>query len=123
MECFSRRFILKLKYNQYDVFVKHYNAPITIQHKDKKILCEGLLISSLPGKALRMHVESRGLPSHSTCILKAEPGKFEIKRHKRCILLISLQVCSLFKLAIMTLLSISVPIKCPQSHSKSEASC
>ena len=32
-----------------------------------------LLISSLPGKALRTLVESRGLPSDSTCVLKVEP--------------------------------------------------
>ena len=34
-----------------------------------------LLISSLPGKALRTFVDSRGLPRDSTCVLKAEPGK------------------------------------------------
>ena len=27
---------------------------------------------------------SRGLPSDSTCALKSEPGKFDIKRHKNC---------------------------------------
>ena len=39
---------------------------------------ECLLISSLTGKALRVLVESRGLPSDSTSILKAEPGKLDI---------------------------------------------
>ena len=29
-----------------------------------------------------MLVESRGLPSNSTCFLEAEPGKLDIKRHK-----------------------------------------
>ena len=38
------------------------------------------MISSLPGKALRMLLESRGLPSDSTCILEAEPGKLDIKK-------------------------------------------
>ena len=38
-----------------------------------------LLISSLPGKALRTLVESRGLPSDSTCVLKVEPGKLVSK--------------------------------------------
>ena len=33
-----------------------------------------LLISSLPGFALRMHIES-------TSVLKALPGKLDIKRH------------------------------------------
>ena len=40
------------------------------------------MISSLPGKALRMIVESRGLLSDSTCILKVEPGKLDIKRQE-----------------------------------------
>ena len=40
-----------------------------------------LLISSLPGSALRTHVESLGKPSMSTSILKALPGKLDIKRH------------------------------------------
>ena len=51
-----------------------------------------LLISSLPGKALRTLVESRGLPSDSTYVLKAEPGKLDIKRHEPGILFIRLQV-------------------------------
>ena len=37
------------------------------------------LISSLPGKASRMLVESRGLPSDSTCVHQAKPGKLDIK--------------------------------------------
>ena len=49
-----------------------------------------------------MLVESRGLPSDSTCILEANPGKLEIKRLEPGILFISLQADSLFKLAIMT---------------------
>ena len=36
-----------------------------------------LLISSLPGSALRMHVESLGKPRD----VKALPGKLDIKRH------------------------------------------
>ena len=40
----------------------------------KRILVECLLISSLPGKASRILVESQGLPSDSTCVLEAEPG-------------------------------------------------
>ena len=45
---------------------------------------------------------SRGLPSNSTYVLEAEPGKHDIKRREPGILFISLQVDSLFKLAIMT---------------------
>ena len=41
---------------------------------------------------------SRGLPSDPTCVLKAEPGKLDIKRREPGILFISLP----FKLAIMT---------------------
>ena len=52
------------------------------------------MISSLPGKALRMLVDiarlaERGLPSDSTCVLKAEPGKLDIKRREPGILFIS----------------------------------
>ena len=47
----------------------------------QRILGECLLISSLTDKALRMPVELRGLQSDSPCILNAEPGKFDIKRH------------------------------------------
>ena len=58
-----------------------------------------LLISSLPGTASRTLVESRGLPSDSTCVLKTEPGKLDIKTRKPGILFITLHVVSLFKLA------------------------
>ena len=44
-----------------------------------------LLISSLPGKALRTLVDS-------TCVLKAEPGKLDIKRREPGILFISLPI-------------------------------
>ena len=55
---------------------------------------------------------SRGLPSYSTSVLEAEPGKLDIKRREPGILFISLQVESIFKLAIMTLLSSFVSIQC-----------
>ena len=48
-----------------------------------------------------MFVELRGLPSDSTCILQAEPGKLDIKRYEPGILMISF----LFKLGIIMLLS------------------
>ena len=67
-----------------------------------RILGECLLISSLPGKALRMLVESRGLPSDSTSVLKALPGKLHIERLNPGILFISLSIGSLSKLVIMT---------------------
>ena len=41
------------------------------------------------------------LTNDSACILKAEPGKLDIERREPGILFISLQVCSLHKLAIM----------------------
>ena len=40
-----------------------------------------LLISSLPGSALRTHVESLGKPRDVNIILKTLPGKLDIKRH------------------------------------------
>ena len=39
-----------------------------------------LLISSLPGSALRTHVDSLGKPPISTSVLKALPGKLERER-------------------------------------------
>ena len=55
----------------------------------------------LPGKALRHLLTSRGLPSDSTCVLKAKTGKLDIKRHEPDILFISLPIVTLFKLAFM----------------------
>ena len=60
-----------------------------------RIPCSHLLISSLPGSALRTHVESRGLLSDSTCFLKAEPGKLDIKRRPPGILYVS-DLCQAF---------------------------
>ena len=67
-----------------------------------------LLISSLPGKVLRTLVDIvrlaerfnkrsrlltlRGLPSDSTSVLKAEPGKLDIKSREPSILFISLTI-------------------------------
>ena len=48
-----------------------------------------LLISSLPGSALRTQVESLCKPRDSTSILKALPGKLDIKRREPCILYVS----------------------------------
>ena len=45
-----------------------------------------LLISSLPGSALRMHVESLGKPHDVNKLLKALPGKLDIKIHSPGIL-------------------------------------
>ena len=45
----------------------------------ERILGECLLILGLPGKASRMLVESRDLPSDSICVLEAEPVKLDIK--------------------------------------------
>ena len=40
-----------------------------------------LLISSLPGLAMRKHDESLGKPCNSTSFLDALSGKLDIKRH------------------------------------------
>ena len=55
---------------------------------------------------------SRSLPSDSTCFLEAKPSNLDIKRGEPGILFISLQVDSLFKLAIMTSLPSFVLIEC-----------
>ena len=82
-----------------------------------RLLDECLLLSSFKGKGSRTRVELRGLPSGSTCVLEAEPGKLDIRKpsDSTCILEAlpgkldikrrepgSLQVGSLFKLAITT---------------------
>ena len=46
-----------------------------------------LLISSLPGSAFRTYVELLASLAMSTSILKALPGKLDIKRHSPSILL------------------------------------
>ena len=46
-----------------------------------------LLISNLPGSALRTHVESLGKPRNVN--MQALPGKLDIKRHSPSILYIS----------------------------------
>ena len=60
------------------------------------------MISSLPGKALRMLVDIARLAERFNMHSQAEPGKLDIKRRKPGILFISLPIVSLFKLAIMT---------------------
>ena len=40
-----------------------------------------VMMSSLPGSASRLHVETLGKPLDSTSVLKALPGKLDIKRH------------------------------------------
>ena len=55
-----------------------------------RIASSRLLISSLPGSALRTPVESLGTPCNlSTSVLKALPGKLDIKRHSPSILYLS----------------------------------
>ena len=75
-------------------------AHIDIARLDEmwRILGECLLISSLQGKALRAHTAR--LLSDSTCILKAEPGKLDIKKREPGILFINIPIVSLFKQAI-----------------------
>ena len=46
-----------------------------------RITSSHLLIPSLSGSALRTHVESLGKFAMSTNVLKAFPGKLDIKRH------------------------------------------
>ena len=59
-------------------------------------------MTSLPGKALRMLVDIARLAERSTSVLKAVPGRLDIKIRKPGILFISLPIVSLVKLAIMT---------------------
>ena len=45
-----------------------------------------LLVSSLPSSASRRRAESLGKPRYSTSVLKASPGKLNIKSHSPSIL-------------------------------------
>ena len=67
-----------------------------------RILGECLLISSLPGKALRTHVDIARLAKRFNMRSQSRPDKLDIKRPKPGIVFISLPIVSLFKLAIMT---------------------
>ena len=69
------------------------------------------MISSLPGKAARMLVDIARLAKLFNCILLAEPGKLDTKRHITGILYLSVYLLFHFKLAIMTLFSIFVLIQ------------
>ena len=51
---------------------------------------------------------SRGIPSDSTCFLKANPGKLDIKRREPGILFISLQADSQFKLQIAIMAYVNI---------------
>ena len=44
-----------------------------------------LLMSSLPGSALRMHLNRSASLTMSTSVLKALPGKLDIKRHSHVV--------------------------------------
>ena len=67
---------------QFDHLARCSCYPIRITSDIKRILGECLFISSFPGKASRKPIKSRGLPSYSSCVLEAEPGKLDIKRSK-----------------------------------------
>ena len=66
-----------------------------------KVPVQGFSVVSFDIKFTRQGFENLRLPSDSTCILKVEPGKLDVKRHKPGILFISLPIVSLLKLAIM----------------------
>ena len=67
-------------------------SPVYAQRPKYRILGEYLLISSLPGKALRTPVDIARLANDSTWVLKAEPSKIDIKRREPGILFISLPI-------------------------------
>ena len=60
--------------------------PSLKSESNKRIQFSCLSISSLPGSALIMHVESLGKPHDSTGIVKALSGKLDIKRQSPSIL-------------------------------------
>ena len=70
-----------------------FNVTHKCIYRERK-LGECLLISSLPDKASRTLVGLQGFRSDSTCVLKAEPGKLDIKRDDPDVLFINLQFAS-----------------------------
>ena len=56
------------------------------------------MISRLPGKVFRTLVDIARFANDSTCVLKAEPCKLDIKRREPGNLFISLPICSLFNI-------------------------
>ena len=69
-----------------------------------------LLISSLPGSALRTHVESLGKPRDVNMRSQALPGKLDIKRHSPGILYIYTNQLRLMLTALLHVDLIKVPI-------------
>ena len=59
---------------------------VTMGKLINRIPCSRLLISSLPRSALTTHVESLGKHRDMNNVLKALPGKLDIKRHSPSIL-------------------------------------
>ena len=77
--------------NQHENYVIIASLKIeTISKLINRNLGSRLLISSLPGSALRTLVESLGKPRNVNNVLKALPGKLDIKRHSPSILYISI---------------------------------
>ena len=73
-----------------------------------------ILIQSLPGSSLRIHVKSFTKPCDSTSVLKALPGKLDIKRHSPSIYYLSSLValaCVHGSVVVESLFSVS-PIVC-----------
>ena len=60
------------------------------------------MVTSLPGKALRMPVDIARFAKRVNMRSQSCPDKLDIKRRKPGILFISLPIVSLIKLAIMT---------------------
>ena len=102
--------------DQFIVLIPKYQHPLThlpLPHRLTSIIQRDSIYSnkyrilgeclSLPGKALRHLLTSRGFPSDSTCVLKAELGELNIKIHEpdTCILFINSTIVSIDKLAIM----------------------
>ena len=81
--------ILSMTLNRHENQQLHHNASLKSEQTCKlinRIPGSRVLISSLPGSASRMHVESLCKPRDSTSILEAMPGKLDNKRHSPSIL-------------------------------------
>ena len=73
---------------------------ITARYRERKV---GVFLYEVyQARPCERLLTSRGMPSDSTCVLKAESGKLDIKRREPGNLPISLPIVVLFKLTFMT---------------------
>ena len=89
--CSTKRLLVRL-YSCVNITVLYDSELFLNKKKDREyiILGECLLILGYQARLRERLLTSPGLPSDSTCVLDAEPGKLDIKKREPGILFISL---------------------------------